>query len=106
MFIFNDVICMKLTINIWSFILSLTCIPVCFIAISSENFIGVFTRIIGTHPLNIVLGITLIAFVLGLIGLKDVREWKAMARSMFTIIFTMGFSVVLVFILFFGSLLN
>jgi hypothetical protein len=97
---------MKLTINIWSFILSLTCIPVFFIAISSSDFISVFTQIIGTHPLNIVLGITLIAFVLGLIGLKDVREWKAMARSIFTIIFTMGFSVVLIFIIFFGSLLT
>ncbi|MFC6038550.1 hypothetical protein ACFPYN_03675 [Paenisporosarcina macmurdoensis] len=97
---------MKLTINIWSFILTLSCIPIFFIAISSANLISDFTQVLGTHPLNIVLGITLTAFVLGLIGLKDVREWKAMARSIFTIIFTMGFSVLLIFILFFGSLLT
>lgn len=97
---------MKININLWSFILSLFCIPVFFIAISSANFIKIFTQTLGTHPLNIVLGITLIAFVFGVIGLKDVREWKAMARSIFTIIFTLGFSGVLIFIIFFGNLLS
>lgn len=97
---------MKININLWSFILSLVCIPVFFLAISSENFINVFIQNIGTHPLNTVLGIVLMAFVCGVIGLKDVREWKAMSRSIFTIIFTLGFSGVLVFIIFFGSSLS
>ena len=103
---FKGDVCLKNNINLWSFILSLICIPVFFIAISSANFISGFTKFTGTHPLNIVLGLTLIAFVLGVIGLKDVREWKAMARSIFTIIFTIGFSGVLIFILFFGSVLS
>jgi len=97
---------MKSNINLWSFILSLVCIPVFFIATSSANFISGFTKTIGTHPLNIVLGFTLIVFVLGVIGLKDEREWKATARSIFTIIFTIGFSGVLIVIIFFGSLLS
>lgn len=92
--------------NEWSFILSLFCILIFFIVTSSANFISGFTRIIGTHPLNIVLGFTLIAFVLGVIGLKDAREWKAMARSIFTIIFMIVFSAILIVILFFGSLLG
>ena len=95
-----------MNINLGSFILALLCIPVFFIAISSANFINLFTKIIGTHPLNIVLGLTLVAFVLGVIGLKDVREWKAMARSIFTIIFTVGLSGVLIFIIFIGGMLS
>jgi len=47
-----------------------------------------------------------ITFVLGVIGLKDARELKATARSLFTIIFTIGFSGILIVIIFFGSLLS
>lgn len=97
---------MKININLWSFILSLCCIPVFFIAASSANFSSFFTKTIGTHPLNITLAITVITFFLGVIGLKDVREWKAMARSIFTIIFTIGFSVVLIFTIVIGRLLR
>ncbi|MEK4485641.1 hypothetical protein MHH81_08550 [Psychrobacillus sp. FSL H8-0484] len=97
---------MKSNINLWSFILSLFCIPVFFIVKSSANFISGFSKNIGTHPLNIVLGFTLLTFVLGVIGLKDAKEWKARARSLFTIIFTIGFSGILIVIIFFGSLLS
>jgi len=97
---------MKININISSFVLSLFCIPVFFIAISSANIVNVITGIIGIHPLIIVLIIALIAFLLGVIGLKDVRNWKEMTRSLFTIIFTLCFSGVLFFIIFFGSLLT
>jgi len=97
---------MKININILSFVLSLFCIPVFFIAISSANFVNVFTEIIGFHPLIIVFIIALIAFLLGIIGLKDVRNWKEMTRSIFTIIFTLCFSGVLVFIIFIGHLLT
>ena len=85
---------MKSNVNLWSFILSLCCIPAFFIAASSASFY----EIIGIHPLDIVLGMTVSTFLLGLMGLKDVREWKAMARSIFTIIFTAVFSLVLLFI--------
>ena len=85
---FKKEVRMKNNINVWSFILSLCCIPAFFMAISSASF----HEITGIHPLDIVLVMTVIAFFLGLIGLKDVREWKAMTRSVFTIIFTTGFS--------------
>ena len=97
---------MKLNVNLGSFILSLFCIPIFFMAIFSTNVFRFFTKFIGIHPLNIVLSITVIAFFLGFIGLKDVSEWKSMARSIFTITFTMGLSVVLVSILFIGKLLG
>lgn len=97
---------MKININLFSFILSLFCIPAFFLAVSHANTTTGYSKIIGIHPLNIVLGMKLIAFVLGVLGLKDVKEWKAMARSIFTIIFTIGFSGVLIFIIFIGSLLS
>ena len=97
---------MKININLLSFILFLSSIPLFFIAQSSASFINFFTSFLKTHPLNIVLGITIIAFLLGVLGLKDVREWKAMARSIFTIIFSISFSGFLIFIIFFGSLLS
>jgi len=96
----------KITINSFSFILALICIPLFLIVTSSANFKSDFTEIVGTHPLNIILGIALIAFVLGVVGLKDIREWRSMARSVFTIIFTLCFSGVLIFIIFIGSLLS
>ena len=103
---FKGEVRMKLNVNLGSFILSLFCIPIFFMAIFSTNVFRFFTKFIGIHPLNIVLSITVIAFFLGFIGLKDVSEWKSMARSIFTITFTMGLSVVLVSILFIGKLLG
>jgi len=60
---------MKININISSFVLSLFCIPVFFIAISSANIVNVFTGIIGVH-------------LLGVISLKDVRNWKEKTRRL------------------------
>ncbi|MEK4404135.1 hypothetical protein MKZ26_06760 [Sporosarcina sp. FSL K6-6792] len=97
---------MKITINSLSFILSLLCIPLFFIALSSADFFSFTTKIIGLYPLDIVLSITVIIFFLGVIGLKDVREWKAMARGIFTIIFMSIFSIVLTFIIFIGRMLG
>lgn len=96
---------MKININLWSFILSLSCIPLFLVAITPK-LIRVSIDNIGTHPLNIVLGITLTSFVLGIIGLKDVEGWKSLTRSILTIFFTICISVVLIFIIFFGSLLS
>ncbi|WP_318616610.1 hypothetical protein [Sporosarcina sp. YIM B06819] len=93
---------MKNNLNVWSFIFSLCCIPAFFMATSSASFY----EMTGIHPLDIVLGMSVSTLFLGLIGLKDVREWKAMARSVFTIIFTAGFSLVLTFIIFIGRMLS
>lgn len=67
---FKKEVRMKNNLNVWSFILSLCCIPAFFIAASSANFY----EITGIHPVDIVLGMAVSTFFLGLIGLKDVRE--------------------------------
>ena len=90
-----------MNINVWSFIVSLFCIPLLLIATFYVN-----VTILGIHPLNIVLTITIITFVLGVIGLKDVNNWKALARSIVTICLTISFSVLLLYIIIMGNLLS
>ncbi|KHF40510.1 hypothetical protein [Halalkalibacter okhensis] len=90
-------------INIWSFILSIICILLFFIV----SFSGpIDYSIMGNHPLNLVLYITLITFVLGVLGFSGIQDWKGMARSLTTIILTLGLSVFLTFVVFFGNLLS
>ena len=97
---------MKITINLVAILMALFCIPLFFLATLSPNLIDVFSKLIGIHPLKIVLVVTLLAFLLGVLGLRDVNGWKSATRSVFTIVFTLIFSGVLIFIIFFGSLLS
>lgn len=94
---------MKKKFNIWSFILSIICILLFFIV----SFSGpIDYSIMGTHPLNLVLYITLLTFVLGILGFSGIQNWKGLARSVTTIILTMGLSAFLTFVIFVGKLLS
>lgn len=94
---------MKKKFNIWSFILSIICILLFFIV----SFSGpIDYSIMGTHPLNLVLYITLLTFVLGILGFLGIQNWKGLARSVTTIILTMGLSAFLTFVIFVGKLLS
>ncbi|WP_078412498.1 hypothetical protein [Priestia abyssalis] len=90
-------------INIWSFFFSIICILLFFIVSVSGP---IDYSIMGTHPLNLVLYITLITFVLGVLGFSDIQDWKGMARSVTTIILTLGLSAFLTFVILFGNLLS
>ncbi|WML44538.1 hypothetical protein [Neobacillus sp. PS3-40] len=94
---------MKKKMNIWSFISSIICILL-FVMVSFSGPIDYF--IMGIHPLNLVLYITLITLFLGILGFSGIRDWKAMARSVTTIIITLGLSAFLAFIIFLGNLLS
>ena len=94
---------MKKKINLWSFILSIICILLFF----TVSFSGpIDYAIIGVHPLNLVLYITLTTFVLGIVGFSGIQNWIGMTRSVTTVIITFGLSAFLAFVLFFGSLLS
>ncbi|GAB3056361.1 hypothetical protein GCM10027286_20000 [Virgibacillus ainsalahensis] len=94
---------MKRKINIWSFILSIICILL-FVIVSFSRLIEF--SVLGTHPLNLVLYITLITLVLGVFGFSGIQDWQGMARSVTTVIITLGLSSLLVFVIFFGSFLS
>lgn len=94
-----------MNINVWSFIAALLCIPLFLFTIFTPAIFKLF-QMMGTHPLHIVFGVTLIVFLLSLVGLKDVSEWKSMTRSMVSIILTALLMVVIGFIMIVGSLLG
>jgi hypothetical protein len=94
---------MKNKINIWSFISSIVCILL-FVIVSFSSLIDY--SIMGTHALNLVLYITLITLVLGVLGFSGIQDWRGMARSVATIILTLGLSAFLTFVIFFGNLLS
>jgi hypothetical protein len=94
---------MKKVVNKWSFNLSIICLFLFFIV---SFLIPTREPIMGTHPLNLILYLTLITLVLGLIGFLGIQDRKGMARSAATIVITLGLSLVLVAVLFFGSLLS
>lgn len=96
---------MIMNVNVWSFIAALLCIPLFLLTIFTPAIFKLF-QMTGAHPLHIVFGVILIVFVLGLIGLKDVREWKSMARSMASLILTGLLMVIIGFIVIVGSLLS
>ena len=89
--------------NLWSFILSIICILLFFIVSLSGP---IDYSIMGTHPLKLVLYITLTVFILGILGFSDIQDWKGLLRSITTVIITLGLSVFLAIVVFFGSLLS
>jgi hypothetical protein len=94
---------MKNKINIGSFILTIICILLFFIVSFSGS---IDNSIMGTHPLNLVLYITMITLILGILGFSGIQDWKGMARSITTIVLTLGLSAFLTFVIFFGNLLS
>lgn len=87
--------------NIWSFVLSIICVVLFWIV----SFSGIFNNsVMGTHPLNLVLYITLITLVLGVLGFGGIQDWKGMARSVTTVTLTLGLTALLAFVLFIESL--
>lgn len=94
---------MQEKINFWSFIFSIICV-VLFLTFS---FSGWFTNSIwGIHPLTIILFVSLLTFLFGVYGFSGVRGGKGMARSISTVVVTLGLSAFLDFVLMFGNLLN
>ncbi len=93
-------------INLWSFILSMVCFLLFFVFSSVlylKEMIIIWT---GIHPLILILYITLIVFLLGVIGIFGVSNGKTAIRSLITILLSLGLSIILAFIIFFGKLLN
>lgn len=93
---------MKIKINLWSFIISCVCVALFFVAIAVQSVINFTTTWLNIHPLNIVLGITIINCVLGFIGLSEATNWKKLLRGFSTIIISLGLSGFIIFILFIG----
>lgn len=95
---------MRKTINTWSFFLSLICLAL-FLLVSFSRIFDLLA-LLGTHPLNIVLGLTIFTFIIGLFGISGIRNLKTMIRSAVTIVITLGLSCVMSFVIFIGGSLS
>lgn len=94
---------MRERINVGSFVFSLLCLFCCYVVSFSGRMDD---SILGTHPLNIVLYVTMITFIVGLLGFSAIQDWKGMARSIITMVITTGLSAYLIFVIFIGSLFS
>ncbi|MFJ7737735.1 hypothetical protein ACIQ2D_15585 [Lysinibacillus sp. NPDC097287] len=90
-------------INIWAFIFSVICI---FMFMLDNSWGPIASSIWGMNSLNLLLYFTVIIFFVGLIGFAGVEDWKGMARSITTVILTLGLSTFLTIVIFFGMLLS
>lgn len=85
-------------INLWSFIFSFVCIALSFIAVSSSQTVAFLTNLLHTHPLNLVLGMSLMTFLFGVIGFSGATNWKLLLRSISTVVITFVLSALILFI--------
>ncbi|TXC92885.1 hypothetical protein FS935_01445 [Metabacillus litoralis] len=90
-------------INFWSFITSIICI-VLFLPTTFSSAINY--SIFGIDLIYLILYITLINFVLAVVGLGGIQDWKGLVRSVSTIILTVGLTAFLFFIIFIGNLFS
>lgn len=89
-------------VNVWAFALSIVCI---FLLIF-EKFWKPVSSVLEIHPLHLIFYFTLIIFFLGQIGFAGAKDWKGFARSIMTIILTLGLLSFLTIVIFIGSLLS
>lgn len=90
---------MKIKFNLISFILSLICIMLFIVSLSSADIIETSYNLITMHPLHVVLIISIVTCILGFIGFAECVNWKLLIRSFFTIGVTTSISVFIIFIL-------
>lgn len=92
-------------LNVYAFIASLLCVGL--FLLTSFTSTGDFVKsLVKVHPLDLVLVLSIVSFLLGLFGFSGARDWKSFVRSLVTVLITLGLSVVLIFIIGIGHLLG
>lgn len=95
---------MKIKINLWAFIFSFVCLLLFFIAVASSEIINFIINLVHIHPLNIVLGLSLVTLLFGLIGFSGATNWKLLLRSISTVVITFGLSAIIICIVVMANL--
>ncbi|MFC4559266.1 hypothetical protein ACFO3D_13790 [Virgibacillus kekensis] len=93
-------------LNISSFIASFICILLFFLLTFVNGIRNLFFELAGFHPLYMVLVFSVLTFFTGLAGCAGIDGWKAMGRSIVTVVLTLGLSLFTLFVLLMGNLLN
>jgi len=95
---------MKFKLNLFSFILSLICIILFFLSISSINLRNFTLNLLQIHPLYIVMLLCIVTLILGLIGLSKATNRTFLLRGLFTVIITIFLVGLIIYILVLGNL--
>ncbi|MFU8690759.1 hypothetical protein ACNA6I_13085 [Rossellomorea sp. FS2] len=95
---------MNQTLNNASFIATLICISLFFLATSSSMIVTFTEYKLHIHPLSIVLVLTLLSFLAGFAGLSRVDNGRTYAKSMTTILLSAILILITGCILVMGSL--
>lgn len=95
---------MKAKLNLFSFILSLICILLFFLTISSSSIINSMINLLHVHPLYIILLFCIVTLIIGLIGLSEATTRILLLRSILTLIITVILTVIIVYILVLANL--
>ncbi|MEW4327121.1 hypothetical protein Q0N12_10645 [Rossellomorea marisflavi] len=97
---------MNRTLNNASFIATLICITLFFLATSSSMIVTFSESRLHIHPLSIVLVLTLLSFLAAFAGLFGVDNGRTYAKSMATILLSAILMLITGCILVMGSLLG
>ncbi len=95
---------MWLKFNLYSFISALVCLGLFLITISTNFFDFVLS--FGIHPVIVILGFTIISFIIGLIGFIGVKDRMSALRSITTTLLSLGLSTILIFWILIGQLMG
>jgi hypothetical protein len=83
-------------LNLWSFLLAVVCLLVFLYSFYSSLFL--FNVWSAAPPPFIILCLTVLAFIMGLIGFKGIAGKLSVFRSLFTMIISIGLSIILALI--------
>jgi len=95
---------MKVKLNFYSFILSLICIVLFFLATSSSIIVNFTINLLQVHPLFIVMLLCIVTLILGLIGLSAATSQVLLIRGLLTVIINIILLGSITYILVLGNL--
>lgn len=90
---------MKSKLNFYSFILSLICIMLFFLSISSNKVINFTMDLLHVNPLFIVMILSIVTLILGLLGLSAATNLMLLFRGLFSVVITIIMTGFIFFVL-------
>ncbi|GAA0765231.1 hypothetical protein GCM10008908_01450 [Clostridium subterminale] len=90
---------MKSKLNFYSFILSLICIMLFFLSISSNKVINFTMDLLHVHPIFIVMILSIVTLIIGILGLSTSNNLILLFRGLFSVVISIIMTGFIFFIL-------
>lgn len=95
----------KINVNLFAFVLSIFSLSL-FLMTFTRRINNYFINTFEIHPLNFILFLSLLTFLIAITGLKNLNSWRAFTRFIITFVITIIISCVCIFILIIGNILS